>query len=481
MSRLSALSILFLICATIQCRAQIPEPAFPQDDTFNASFAVPPWSEVQSQIDSIGLDNATVSAVEVAIGFERSNWAGYSILSDQFYLDIPSNASTAPAGSILKVENYTNSTLYTIPPNTALSRFLFQTENANGTVIPASAYILWPWSPRKFNGIIGYPVVSWAHGTSGQAGECAPSHIRNLWYQYSAPYVLALQGYVVVAPDYAGLGVDHDFSGKHIPHQYYVNQAAANDLVCAVQAAQRAYPQLSKEFVVMGHSQGGGAAWAAAQRQAEKPIPGYLGTIAGSPATHYLLPLAYNSLLPLIGQALSSIYPTFSLGDWLTPVGVARENLLQTLQGCQSTRLELLSSLSPSQLISPTWNSTWYFTAFMKLIQTGGRPIAEPMLVLQGTADSAVLPNTTTQAVNDTCNAYPDSQIEYAMYEGADHVPTLYASQRDWLDWIAARFSRGKVAKGCIQELHSPSLPVEAYQKEGNYFLEYALYGYEVA
>ena len=38
----------------------------------------------------------------------------------------------------------------------------------------------------------------------------------------------------------------------------------------------------------MGHSQGRGAAWAAAQRQAITPVEGYLGTIVGSPDTNNL-------------------------------------------------------------------------------------------------------------------------------------------------------------------------------------------------
>jgi predicted alpha/beta hydrolase len=84
--------------------------------------------------------------------------------------------------------------------------------------------------------------------------QCAPSHIRNLWYQYSAPYTLARQGYAVVAPDYAGLGVNRTAEGKFVLHQYTANPAGANDIFFAVEAAQSAFPELSKHFVTMGHS-----------------------------------------------------------------------------------------------------------------------------------------------------------------------------------------------------------------------------------
>lgn len=121
-------------------------------------------------------------------------------------------------GTLLKVEENVNTSSFTLPPELALSRVLYNTEQLNRTVVPISAYILWPWSPRTFKNVTGYPVVAWGRGTSGITGECAPSHLRNLSYQYHAPFPLALAGYIVVALDYAGLGVDHDYNGTFIPH-----------------------------------------------------------------------------------------------------------------------------------------------------------------------------------------------------------------------------------------------------------------------
>lgn len=166
-----------------------------QSNTFNSSFALS-----SSQVDRAGLSKTVASNVNIAIQFERSNWATGSVHRDPFY-EVLSESATQPPGSPLKVEEYTNTSLYTLPPNVALSRILFQSETFNGSAVPASAYILWPWMPRRDPQTGKYAVVGWAHGTSGVYGECAPSHIRNLWYQYSAPYILALQGYVVVGPD----------------------------------------------------------------------------------------------------------------------------------------------------------------------------------------------------------------------------------------------------------------------------------------
>lgn len=70
----------------------------------------------------------------------------------------------------------------------------------------------------------------------------------------------------------------------------------------------------------------------------------------------------------------------------------------------------------------------------------------------------------------------------------------MYAAQRVWLDWIAERFAEGAGGMGgeggagaedeasCgIQETYTPARPLEAYQAETNYFLEFATQGYQVA
>lgn len=193
--------------------------------TSNFSAAVP------------GLNTTTVTA---ALTFERLSYSNGSVENEDIYR-APSNSSNLPAGSLLKLEVYTNTSLYTLPPQTALSRILYQTRNFNGTLVPASAFILWPYAPRTQPDCT-YQVVAWAHGTTGIFPECAPSHSKSLTYQFTAPYPLVLQGYVVVAPDYAGLGPSRTAGGDPIIHQLYASQAAADDLFYAVEAARSAFP-----------------------------------------------------------------------------------------------------------------------------------------------------------------------------------------------------------------------------------------------
>ncbi|KAI0861051.1 secretory lipase [Xylaria cubensis] len=481
-----------------QSDAQAWPPAAVQNNTFNATYGALDNAQAREILKRAGVPDDQADAVLVALDFERSNWAGSSTQLDPFYQDVPSHAGLA-AGVPLKVEPVSNASLYTLPPGVSLSRILFTTETLNGTVIPASAFVLWPYLPRSFDALTPYsnftngtskpqPIIGWGHGTSGWSGECGPSHIRNLWYQFSAPYTMALQGYVVVAPDYAGLGLDHDSNGNFIAHQFGANPASGGDIIHAIEAAQKAWPaRLSREFVIMGHSQGGGAAWGAAERLSSHPVKGYLGTVAGSPLTSLLdnanfaqevAPTVLGEGLARFSTAIGSVFPEFKASDWLTELGVNLTNANQELQGCQAVALELIAGYNLSR---PDWNDTWYLDAFDGLTRNGGKEFAGPMLVLQGMADNAVPPPLVTATVNATCAALPDSQLEYAMFDGVGHVPVLYAGQQVWLDWIADRFKGVGVAKGCKQTVHSPQLDASDFQGDFKYTLQYAEFSYEVA
>lgn len=445
----------------------------PTNDTFASSLVL-----TQQQRDSAGINATVANNIEVVTNFERSRWATGAVDEDTFY-QVPSNATAAPPGSLLKLQAGVNTSLFTLPPNTALTRLLFQSESLNGTAVPNSAYVLWPYNPR--NVADGIPVVGFGHGTSGIFGDCAPSHIRHLWYHFIAPFHLALQGYVVVAPDYLGLGVNKYANGTQITHPYLANPSHANDIFYAVQAAQSAFSSLSKNFVVMGHSQGGGAAWGAAERQAAKPVEGYLGAIAASPLTNLTSEIQAPSgyfLGMSLADSIASIFPQFNISTVFTTQGLGLRGLFRDLQACYN--VFSLFQLDPS-LYNPSWPQNEYAVKYSNLVSSGSKPIGGPLLVLQGSADPVVSVNLTDLVVNQTCSLHPDSQIQSYTYTGATHVPVMYASQRTWLDWIADRFANKSLPQGCSRTTISSFRPYNEYQKEVSWYLEYGLDAYQTA
>ena len=160
-----------------------------QNTTFNSTFRL-----TTQQIAAANLSDATAHNVQVALNYERSNNAGSLTQDDPFYVlpDEYDAANPPPIGTIIKVEEHTNLSLYTIPMSISMSRFLYVSETLNGSAVPASAYVLWPYLPRTFSSLtacsgdpgnvqLTYPVVGLVHGTSGQTQACAPSNMRALW------------------------------------------------------------------------------------------------------------------------------------------------------------------------------------------------------------------------------------------------------------------------------------------------------------
>jgi len=121
----------------------------------------------------------------------------------------------------------------------------------------------------------GWPIVAWAHGTTGIADVCAPS-----WRPRSARDQAYLntwldQGFAVVATDYQGLGTEGI-------HPYILYRPEGYSVLDSVRAALGAYPhQLANKVIAVGQSQGAGAALGAgylAPRYA--PDVHLLGTVA---------------------------------------------------------------------------------------------------------------------------------------------------------------------------------------------------------
>ena len=424
-----------------------------------------PHAQYQRDTSMASLSNATIQAHN----FERSYRAHPSVAEDPFYV-VQHNASDAAPGAVLKVERETNTSLYTLAPNFSLSRFMYQSKTSNGTLVPVSAYVLWPYIAREYGD--GLPVVVWAHGTSGVSDECAPSNIKNLWHHFQAPYELALLGYVVVATDYAGLGVGTDTSGKFIVHEYLNGRAQGNDVAYSILAAQKAFPELSKRFVVVGSSEGGLAAWGFAEKLVSEPMDGHLGTVALSPVTRFLDLPATEAIIPqlllMMAPSLIANYPHFKPEQIFTPQGQQSLETYIALKGCNT----VLFNLPSQNILKSGWQNNTSIQEYQENAAVGGNRISGAMLIIQGAADPIVYPQSVTDAINQTIRADPSAQIEYHVLPHVSHAPAMYAGLQIYLEWIAARFSRQPVKPGFSRHDPQPVRPASAQQLEANWFIQ---------
>ncbi|KAF5685807.1 secretory lipase [Fusarium circinatum] len=318
------------------------------------------------------------------------------------------------------------------------------------------------------------PTVLWTHGTSGWYPAAAPSTHRSLFYQDFVPYALALAGYAVVAPDYAGLGVGTSWDGTAIPHQYGIYQAGGADALNALRAAFTAFPErLTTDYVNVGHSQGGAVGWGVSELLGQKKgkfkdlVKGHLGTLLFAPPTDaFSLPAA--SITTWVGKYLNQVYPEFKLSDWLTPLGIDRVTLFNQVEGSQSVSGFLFTP--EKDIVQPGWMDTWFVAALKQIVNPGKRPWKGPMLVIHGDKDPAVHYNASLATSKATCEKYP-GDLAFLGVPGVGHFPGMYATRSIWMDRIKDRFEKRKVQKqGCFQSKVDRFLPDDHYQHDPNSF-----------
>lgn len=135
----------------------------------------------------------------------------------------------------------------------------------------------------------GWPIVVWAHGTTGAADKCAPSRLPLTGEEKDLVMELVERGYAVIAPDYEGLGNNNE------PHPYLNLESAANSILSAISEAKKYYGNvLADEWSVVGWSQGGHAALAAAEFSSVLTNSDYKGAVAIAPASYLAETLNYG-------------------------------------------------------------------------------------------------------------------------------------------------------------------------------------------
>ena len=119
------------------------------------------------------------------------------------------------------------------------------------------------------------------------------------------------------------------------------------------------------------------------------------------------------------------------------------------------------------QTLQDNGKENTYLQRFVQLTAASRKEIGGPLLVIQGGADEDMNVDTTSDAVEKIWNAFPDVQLQYVILPGITNLPTMYAGQRFWLDWITDRF-RGVEFGAGYQERQAEKPPhrLESYQPE---------------
>ena len=170
------------------------------------------------------------------------------------------------------------------PQNVAESVVMtYKMKGIKGTETQATALV---FTPKTAPPVGGWPIVAWGHGTTGVIDQCAPSKSKAMLRLDTGAFNMinnfAQEGYVVVAPDYEGLG---EPSGQEM-HPYLHLKSAAYSITDAVVATKNWLGnKASNKWAVTGVSQGGHAALGAAEYAARANMD-YKGAVAFAPANN---------------------------------------------------------------------------------------------------------------------------------------------------------------------------------------------------
>ncbi|MFD0899709.1 serine aminopeptidase domain-containing protein [Actinomadura sediminis] len=326
-------------------------------------------------------------------------------------------------------------------PSAAANRTVtYTSEGANGRPITVTGTVAIPpgTPPRD-----GWPVLSWAHGTTGTADVCAPSadtadgpahDYLAVTERYLDRWVA--QGYAVVQTDYEGLGTPGG-------HPYMHGRSEANAVVDIVRAARDLDRRIGRDWYVAGHSQGGHAALftAAADRTPrDVRLRGALALAPGSqtsatpeyvraglPGARAAMPFLFV-LLTGAEAAEPSIVPEDLLTDGALPMLEAART-----SACTYGLRRMAEGFDPAKVFRPDADLR-PLVAYLRSQEPAGLHLRVPTLVLQGTADTLVSPEATKLLLGDLCERY--GTIAHREYEGADHRALLDASFTDGLRYV---------------------------------------------
>jgi alpha-beta hydrolase superfamily lysophospholipase len=324
-------------------------------------------------------------------------------------------------------------------------RVTYRSRRIDGKGVNVTGVVVRPTGPAPPG---GFPVIAWGHGTTGVADACVPMNSFDGHLGIPALQEHLDAGFVVAATDYEGIGGPGT-------HPYLVAESEARSVLDMV----RTLPLIdgvdaSGATVLAGHSQGGHAVLAAAERRArlapDLQIVGVAALASGGdlwatvPAMFRRRSLAEFAVLLAVGWA--DTYPDLEVEDVVGPAGTdavaaARSraclNELQPYLG--GTTMDELFVANPAEL------DAW--AARIDENDLEADRINLPVFVAGGGADRLVVPSLVDGLVERLCGA--GLAVDLHRYPDAGHGATVDASVPDLHRWTRDRMAGEPVPSSC--------------------------------
>jgi pimeloyl-ACP methyl ester carboxylesterase len=257
------------------------------------------------------------------------------------------------------------------------------------------------------------------------------------------------KGFAVVMPDYEGLGAPG-------VHPYTDSRTAGLNMIDAVRALRLTFKNASNRWMALGHSQGGGAAWAADERaRSYAPELDLVGAVALAPVADVSKfvdkakagTLTQDQMLafPLIIESLARRFPELNRDDYRNGWATRSWDALTACSGpLASQRPAAAAGLAPAQLVP---SSTLAETRMREQLQRWAlpqQPLSAPMFVVYGTNDTLIDAQWTTDAIARACAL--GGTITWQLQPGKGHGDIDFSAA---LSWIVERFAGQPATNDC--------------------------------
>lgn len=316
----------------------------------------------------------------------------------------------------------------------------YVSDNSDGKPIVVSGTVSVPKTPPPEG---GWPVISWAHGTTGYADTCAPSadSTDGPAHDYLGPVTAMLDtwvahGYAVVQTDYQGLGTPGG-------HPYIDGTSEANTVTDIVRAARDLNPDIGASWVAIGHSQGGQAALFTAQdagqRAPELTLKGAVAIAPGgvglSQAVNFVRSgrpeaAAAQAFLPLLVLGAAVVNPDITPDEIFTPQA---GRLLTTGRTACLAQIRALPPVPSAQVFAPNAD-VGPLNAYLDGQDPSRLTPRVPVMIAQGTDDAAVPQAGVDALTKALCGRH--AAIDYRVYAAQDHRGVIGASLADAQEFV---------------------------------------------
>lgn len=396
---------------------------------------------------------------------------GVGLMTNTVMISYANTSFAVPKDSFVNVVDYT---LDTLDEAKSIEIMTYKMPNVWGKDADATALVLFPKSEKPKD---GWRVVVWTHGTVGVSDSCAPSlSLLNQGFKVAAKSLLDA-GYVVIAPDYEGLGV----AGIH---PYLNLESEAKAVIYGVKTLQNQYAgDFNGAWMVAGQSQGGQAALGTAEYANEDST--FKGAVAGAPASSLdkiiqeVAPVAlsrledqekrantnledrnsihsYATLLSygaFIGMGIRAEHPDFDYLDlFQEPAQIIAQNVAGTTGEnglCLGPLRELfkddliryLTENPNAKLMSypgldlDSFESNDVLQKFFVDNQPGTKRLDKPVLVIQGEMDTNV-PAIVTEAMVQNIQSLGSPDVRLILVPEAGHRDAIVWKNSDLIEFI---------------------------------------------